>query len=311
MRALTLTGRDAPPAIVDLDPVEPSAGQVRIAVEAASINGLDAFLASGSAWDMVPHSFPVVLGRDVAGTIDAVGVGVDLSHGDQVAGVITEFPLGRTGALAEAVTLSADSVTRLPQGVTPAQGAAAGLAAVTARHMADVLRLGPGDTVLVTGATGGVGTFLVQLAAATGATVLATARPGHPAELVRVLGAAHAIDYADDVAAAVREAAPGGVTAVAHLAGDAAALAQLLAPGGRLVSALAASAEQVGRSDVTVEGIFATASAERSAALLAQVASGELSVAIARTYPLDGAVQALGDFGQHKLGKLVVEPAAG
>jgi NADPH:quinone reductase-like Zn-dependent oxidoreductase len=310
MRALTLTGRDAPPALVELDPVEPSAGQVRITVEAASINGLDAFLATGQAWDMVPHAFPVVLGRDVAGTVDAVGVGVDLAHGERVAGVITEFPLGRTGAIAESVTLAADGVTRLPRSVTAAQGAAAGLAAVTARELADVLRLGPGDTLLVTGATGGVGTFLVQLAAATGATVLATARPGRPAELVKGLGAAHAIDYSDDVAAAVREAAPGGVTAIAHLAGDPAALAQLLAPGGRLVSALAANAEQVGRSDVTVEGIFATASGQRSASLLAQVASGELSVSIARTYPLGDAARALGDFGQHKLGKLVVEPGA-
>src|SRR5206468_10929933 len=140
-----------------------------------------------------------------------------------------------------------------------------------------------GDVVLVSGATGGVGAYAVQLAAATGATVLATARPDAAVDFVRGLGATGAVDYTGDVAAAVRAVAPDGLTAVVHAAGDPAALAALLRPGGRMASVLGANQENAGRADVTVTTVMG-ADPGKLPALLDGVASGTLKVPVARTY---------------------------
>jgi hypothetical protein len=124
--------------------------------------------------------------------------------------------------------------------------------------------------------------------------------------LVRRLGAAEVVDYADDVAAAVHAAAPQGVTKVVHLAGDPAVLAGLLTEGGRLASLLGATAEQAGRDDVVVTAVMATYTSDKLADLLGQVAAGHLSVPVSSTHTLTDATDALADFGGGKLGKVVV-----
>ena len=129
---------------------------------------------------------------------------------------------------------------------------------------------------------------------------------GDASDFVRGLGADAAIDYTGDLTAAVRAAAPEGVTAVVHAAGDVTALAALLSPDGHLVSALGATAEQADREDITVTGVMPVAEPEKFAALLASVAAGTLRVPVARTYPLDQATRAPADFSRHKLGKLVI-----
>jgi NADPH:quinone reductase-like Zn-dependent oxidoreductase len=253
----------------------------------------------------MPHEFPVVLGRDFAGTVDAVGDGVtDVAVGDTVTGVVTALEL-YVGVLTEQVLFDADRVVPVPAGVTPAQAAAVGLAGLSARALVDALSLTGDDVVLVSGATGGVGALAAQLAAATGATVLGTARAGAE-DFVRGLGAAHAIDHTGDLAAAVRAVAPDGVTAVVQAAGDAAQLGALLRPGGRLASVVGATAEQVGRDDVTVIPVLATDTPEKIRTLLDAIAAGQLQVPIGQTFPLDDAAAAVAAFGQHKLGKIVV-----
>jgi NADPH:quinone reductase-like Zn-dependent oxidoreductase len=275
-------------------------------VDAASVNGIDAMVAAGYVWDVMPHEFPVVLGRDFAGTVDAVGDGGSgIRVGDRVAGVITAMSLG-AGAMAEAVTVDAASLVVVPASVSPVQAAAIGLAGVAATDLVAALEITAADVVLVAGATGGVGAFAVQLAAATGATVLATARPGEPSDFVRALGASVAVDHTADLAAAVSAAAPDGITAVVHAAGDPAALAALLRPKGRLASALGATYEQVGRQDVSVTAVLATATPEKVRSLLDAVEAGSLRVPVAHLYPFDQAARALADFSGHKLGKLVV-----
>jgi len=103
-----------------------------------------------------------------------------------------------------------------------------------------------GQTVLISGATGGVGAYAVQLAAARGARIIATARPGEAADFVLRLGAAHAVDYTGDLAAQVRSISPGGVDAVIHLAGDGLRFADLVVPGGRFASTPGLGPEQLG-----------------------------------------------------------------
>lgn len=307
-RALAIASRQDTPAVQEVPSTAPGAGEVSVRVQAASINGFDGAVAAGYVWEMIPHEFPVVLGRDFAGEVDAVGEGVtDRTVGDRVAGVFAGMSLDH-GALAESVTLPAGSLFAVPDAVTAERAAALGLAGLTAVALVDALDLGGSDTVLVSGATGGVGSIAVQFAAATGATVLATARP-ETSDFVTGLGATTAIDYTGDLEADVAKAAPGGLTAVIHAAGDAATLAGLLAPGGRLSSALGATNEAVGRDDVTVTGVMAAPASEHLPHLLAQVADGTLVVPVAATYPFDQAPQALAAFGGPKLGKLVVTVA--
>lgn len=212
MKTYSITARDTQPAIQDLPQPQPAAGEVLVEVEAASVNGFDLSVAAGYVWDMIPHEFPVVLGRDLVGTVTAVGDGVtDVSVADRVAGVIPGMALGaRTGALAESVAVPAGALTRVPVGVDTQQAAVIGLAGIAAHDALHALNVRPGETVLVSGATGGVGSIAVQLAAETGATVIATARPGEEERYVRGLGAAHTVDWTGDLTAAVSSVAPDG-----------------------------------------------------------------------------------------------------
>ena len=311
-RALVIAGRDEKPAIQEIpdggEAGNPAAGQVRVAVEAASVNGIDAATAAGYLWDMLPHTFPVALGRDFAGRVEAIGDGVTgFQVGDRVAGVIAGMTLGG-GAIADQVTVDAATAAVVPEAVSSAQAAGLGLVGLTATALIDALELGAEDVVLVSGATGGVGAIAVQLAASTGAKVIGTSRPDS-ADFVRGLGAHEVVDYTADLPTAVKAVAPEGLTAVVHAAGDAAALAALLQPNGRLASALSATTEQAGRKDIAVLPVLADATSEKLTQLLEATASGRLQVPVARTYDLDQAGQALADFGSHKLGKLVVTVA--
>jgi len=307
MRAVAIKQRDEAPTVLELPDPTPGDGEIRVAVEAASINGFDAAVADGYVWDALPHEFPVVLGRDYAGTVESLGSGVDgFTVGERVAGVIPGVGLGPVGTLAALLTQSANLVSRVPSAISSVEAAAVGLAGVTAVDLLDDLDVQADDVVLVSGATGGVGAFAVQLAVARGARVIATARPGESGDFVQRLGAAEVIDFTDDLEAAVRAVAPDGVTKIVHTAGDAGALSGLLKSGGHLSSALGAEPAQAKRDDVTISSIFAEATSEKLTSLLESVASGQLTVPVSATYTLEQTAAALGDFGSGKLGKIVV-----
>lgn len=306
MRAAVVTEAGAGPAVVDLDAPEPGEGEVRVRVRAASVNGFDLSVASGRLVGMMEHRFPVVLGKDFAGTVDAVGPGVEgFAAGDRVFGVVTKPYLG-DGSFGEYVTVPvAVGITHLPDGIDFVEGAALGLAGVAAVMAVDAALLQPGQTVLVTGATGGVGNQAVQLASRAGATVIATASTEQEQALVRELGAAEAVDYRVDVAAAVRAARPEGVDVVLNFAGDPAGLLPLVRSGGRLVSTLLMSAEQLPSEDVTVVAVYANP----NAATLDRCARHRLEggrTVVQATYPLEQATDALAAFTGGTLGKIVL-----
>lgn len=308
MRALAIERRDAAPAVLD-DVPDPSAAdrRVLIRIEAASVNGFDLAIAAGRVWDSMPAEFPVVLGRDYAGTVAAVGDGVGgFAVGQPVAGIVTGPSLG-PGSMGELYAAPQAKVTPRPEGVTAVDATAVGLAGVTAATALDAIGVSAGDTLLVSGATGGVGSFAVQLAAAAGARVIATAAPGEASDFVASLGADEVVDFMGDLAAAVRAVAPEGMTAVLHAAGDATVLASLLASGGRMASLIGATNEQVGRDDVTVTPIQAAYTPERLGRLLDGVASGQLRVAVGATFPLAAGPDALEWFKDPShLGKAVI-----
>ena len=308
MKAFALTARDTQPVLSDLPPHDAAPGEVLIDIEAASVNGFALSVAAGYLFDMVPHEFPVVLGRDFVGTISAVGDGVDtLRVGDRVAGVIPGMDLGpRSGAFADHVAVTANAVTRLPDSVAVEDAAGIGLAGIAAHDAVQALDIQQGDVVFVSGATGGVGSIALQLARAAGASAIATARPGQEENYVRDLGATSTVDYTGDVVAAVRDHAPAGVDKALHAAGDAVAIGQILRPGGTVATTLGATAEQLGRDDVTLAPVMAAATADKLAALLDHVAKGELRVNVEATVPLERADEAFARFANGTLGKVLV-----
>jgi NADPH:quinone reductase-like Zn-dependent oxidoreductase len=305
VKAFAITARDAAAEVIDVPSREPAADEVRVAVAAASVNGFDLAVIGGRVWDTMRAEFPVVIGRDFAGVVESMGGDVsELRVGDCVAGTI-HAALG-PGAMGEYVVQRASTLARVPDGVSLEQAAAVGLAGGAALDVFDALDVTAGDVVLVSGATGGVGLYLVQLLRSHDAVVIATATPGEQEDVVRRLGAGHVVDHTGDLAAQVRAVAPDGVDKVAHLAGDATAVAGLAKPSGRLASLLGASNESVGRDDLTVTAIQARVPAEKLDRLLALVADGELEVVVVATYPLQQAPDAIDAFRAGPLGKIVV-----
>lgn len=309
MRALTLNEVPSAPAVAEVDTPAPGAGELLVKVAASSVNGFDLSVTSGRLEGMMEHRFPLVLGMDFAGTIEAVGEGAEgFTAGDAVFGVAMKPFLGG-GALAQYVAVSAGyGVARIPAGLDVQNAGALGLAGTAALNSVEAVAPGKGETVLVSGATGGVGALAVQLAAARGACVIATARPGTEADFVTGLTDADVavVDYTADLDAQVRTLAPEGVDAVLHLAGDAGQLVGLLREGGRIASTLGLTQEAVSAEGVTVHPIMADPNPTTLATLADRAAAGELRIPVTATFPLEQAPEAFDAFRNGTLGKIAV-----
>jgi NADPH:quinone reductase-like Zn-dependent oxidoreductase len=301
MRAIAVNDYGTPPVLVDVPKPAPGPGEVLVRVIASSINGFDGAVAAGMLKGMMEHRFPVVLGKDFAGVVEALGEGASaFALGDEVFGVVMKPYLGDGGFGEYVVVGEQYGIARVPVGLDLQAAGALGLAGAAGRDAIGAVAPASGELVLISGATGGVGAIALQYAVAAGAEVIATARPGAEEEFVRGLGATHVVDYVGDVVAQVRAIAPDGIPAVVHLAGDAEQLAGLLATGGRLVSTLGYGPDQHAAA-TAVMASPATTTLER---LAADAASGRLRAPITRTYPLAEVPQALADFGGVHHGKL-------
>ena len=307
MRAIAIDDFATTPALHDLPVPDPGPGEVLVRVRASSINGFDRSVVSGRVKDMMEYRFPLILGMDFAGIVEAVGPDASrFAVGDRVFGVALKPVLG-AGAFAEYVVVSEGlGIARVPDGLDLPVAAALGLAGTAALMAVEAVAPEAGETVLVSGAKGGVGVIATQLAAARGAEVIATARPGADADFVRGLGADHAVDYSTDLAAAVRAIRPEGVHAILHFAGDGLQLAGLLVPGGRIASTMGLRPEQLAGRGVSVTSIMAMPAPERLERLATEAAAGRLVIPIQRTYRLEQVPQALDDFAAGTRGKLVI-----
>ena len=209
------------------------------------------------------------------------------------------------GAWAERIVVGEDVLAKKPAGVDTAQAGAAPLASLTALATVDALELSAGQTVLVVGATGGVGSIVVQLAKAAGATVIAPAFPEDEAFL-RGLGVDEVLSRDGDLVAAVRERHPDGVDALVDLVTpyQPTPYDAVLVEGGRVASPTNAAGEGPGRTNVMHAAILNRESLERVAGLLAD---GTITVPIQQTYAVDQAPEALGVLGAgHTQGKLAL-----
>ncbi len=302
MKAFVVPDEVSSATFQDIPVPEPGSGEVRVAVKASSVNGFDVFVASGMAKGMMEHRYPVVVGKDFAGLVDAVGEGVErFSVGDEVAGIAPpEEHVGR-GSYAEFIVVPAKGYLEpKPATLSFEQAASVGLAALSAIVAADAAEASKGKIVLVTGATGGVGSYAVQIAASRGATVIATGLPDDE-EWIRSLGASEVVNYHGDLAQAVRSAHPDGIDALIDAVnfGDAhGSVAQLVRDGGHVVSTTG-SADVDGLSARGVGGtnVFSQAYPEQFGQVLGQAANGELQVPIRQTFSFEELPEALGLVG--------------
>ncbi|MEU8080113.1 NADP-dependent oxidoreductase [Catellatospora citrea] len=306
MRAVISAELGAAAKLAEVPTPSAGPGEVRVKVAASSLNGFDAAVISGYLAALIEHRFPVVLGRDFAGAVDQLGEGVDgFAVGDAVFGVVLTFPL-QAGGFGEYVVVPSTSLARMPSGLDLTTAGALGLAGAAAATVVAAIAPQPGETVLIAGATGGVGSIAVQLAAARGAVVLATADPGEGTQLVRHLGAHYVIDRTGDIIGQVAAIAPGGVKAAVHLAGDPFALAELIAPGGRFTTLLGIGQDQMGVHDVVALPVNADLAPAGLEDLAAQVVAGRVEVPVRRIYHLEEVPQAFADFAAGSVGKLAV-----
>jgi len=229
MKAIALESPDRPASLINIPKPEVGEADVLVAVRAASVNGFDVYQANGYLFGMMEHALPTVVGRDFAGVVEAVGPSVrEFAPGDEVFGFVPTVPPLKSGAFAEYVSGGPELVlARKPAQLDFHDAAALPLAGSAALDLLGAIDGRQGDIVLIVGATGGVGSLAVQLAAQSGLTVIATARPDEDA-FVRELGATDTIDYSSgSVADAVRSRHPGGIAALIDLVDQKEALTEL------------------------------------------------------------------------------------
>jgi NADPH:quinone reductase len=257
MRTITVSEYGASPVVTELPRPQPGPGQVLIAVRAAGMNPMDIMIANGGFKDRMPAIFPMVLGADLAGTIEEIGPGAArFKPGDEVFGHLVVPPLGSAGTYAEYVVVSEDApLARVPAGLDPVTAAALPTAGGTALVIAESLAPLDGKVVLIVGAAGGVGSFLTQLVAQAGAYVEAGAAMAEAGRM-KGYGAAETLDRAaTPLVDAVARAHPDGIDVLIDLASDGqqfAALAGQVRPGGTAVTTrYVADLESLAREGVT------------------------------------------------------------
>jgi NADPH:quinone reductase-like Zn-dependent oxidoreductase len=288
--------------VVDVPAPVPGLGQLLIRVKDAGINPGEAKIREGLLHERWPATFPSGQGSDLAGVVEQVGEGVDgWAAGDEVIG----FTDNRASQ-AELVVVEAQNVTARPAGVPWPVAGALFVAGTTAYAAVRAVSAGSGDTVVVAGAAGGVGSITVQLAILAGATVIGLASERNH-DWLKGFGVIP-VSYGDGVEERIAEAAGRGVDAFIDLAGGYVQIAlDLGVKPERVDTVVDFGAGQ--KYGVKTEGTAAAATAEVLAELAKLIDEGRLDVPIARVYPLEQVREAFRELEQgHTRGKIVLEP---
>ena len=309
------------PDVLQVDEVAeptPAPDEVVLSVAAAAVNPVDTYFRTGA---YRAAGLPMTTGCDAAGEVVAVGENVTAyAEGDRV--LATGLSRNHQGACADQVAVPVDRAADLSAGVDLREAGAVGVAGVTAyRALVDDADLDPAEDVLIHGGSGGVGHLAVQIGAATGANVVATAAPAYHEE-VAALGADTVLDYdREDLVDAVREATDSGPDVVLdhrlddYLSFDAEVAAQDARIVGIGENEAQAGFENVGLTrskDLTLRftSMFNTPSLARVLDRVGKMlANGDMTVEVAHSYDFEGVTEAhRAVMADSFLGKLVVEP---
>jgi NADPH:quinone reductase-like Zn-dependent oxidoreductase len=290
--------------VVEVPRPVPAEGEVLVRVRASGINPGEAAIRSGALHARWPATFPSGEGSDLAGTVEEVGPGVtSVSVGAEVLGFTD-----RRASHAEYVVVDAQNLVPRPSGLSWEQAGGLFVAGTTAWAAVRAVSPGPADTVVVSGAAGGVGSLAVQLARRTGATVIGIAGPPNHDWLADhgVIPVAHG----DGVAERIRQAA-GGRTIDAFVdtfGADYVELALDLGVAPERIDTVA-NFPAIEKYGVKGDGNAVGGNAEVLAELAALIADGQLDLPVARTYPLAGVRDAFADLERrHTRGKIVLVP---
>jgi NADPH:quinone reductase-like Zn-dependent oxidoreductase len=302
MRVVVFEEFGGPEVLKVQDVEEPHAGpgQVRVKVQAAGVNPFDTKVRAGLTKGFVDPVLPAIPGFEVAGVVDEAGDGAEFAVGDEVVG------WSEGGSYAEYAI--GGNLARKPAGLGWEQAVGVPVAGETAQRVLDLLGVKSGETILIHGAAGAVGSVAVQLAKAAGLTVVGTASVANH-DYLRSIGAVP-IEYGEGLLERVRAAAPQGVDAVFDTAGKGGLEESIELRGGtdRIVTiadyAAAALGIQVSGGGGSPEAIRAGLEAQLQAA-----ADGKLTIRVAETFALADAAKAqeLSESG-HARGKIVVRP---
>jgi NADPH2:quinone reductase len=304
--------RFGPPSALtmhELPVPKPGPHEVLIRLDTAGVGSWDASIRDGSWKKPGRTHFPLVPGTDGAGTVVARGTRVRrFRPGDQVYGY--EFGNRQGGFYAEYAVADADHLGRVPENLDPEEAGAVATTGLTAMQGIEALRLRAGETVLIFGATGAVGTMAVQFAAQRKARVIATASGAKATGLVRSLGADIVIDARDeDITEQLRKAAPTGIDAVLAFAGgeELERCLDFVRPGGRLAHPNGIEPVPRPRDGLRVKCYDAVAEPRAFAKLNRILANERVRVPIAAVYPLGKAAQAHRRLdGDHVLGRMAL-----
>lgn len=258
-------------------------GEVLVRVMAAGVQLTDAAIRSGWVLPGATIAFPQVLGNEFAGIVEAVGLGVEgLSTGDEVAGFRT------LGCYAELVAVPTSQIATKPKNVDWVDAGVLSASGQTAHTAVEALGISAGETVLIHGAAGGVGTVFVQLALARGAHVIGTASAANH-DYVRGLGATP-VEYGDRQLDRIREAAPNGVDVAFDAAGhdNLRTAVQLVSDRERVATIV----DMALASELGCRVLRSDRSAHRLGNLLDRVSEGSLVIHVRRTYTLDKVAEA-------------------
>jgi NADPH2:quinone reductase len=289
--------------IADVEIPVPPAGEVVVEVRAAAINPGEAAIRAGALAERFPSTFPTGEGSDLAGVVYSVGDGVtEFAVGDEVLGWSW-----RRSTHAEYAVVPVDQLVRKPPQLSWEVAGSLYVVGATAYAAVRAVGAGPGDTVAVSAAAGGVGTVVVQLLGLKGATVLGIASESNHKWLVA--HGAIPVAYGDGLADRLRAAAPDGIDAFIDCFGPAyVELAVDLGIRRDRIDTIAAfeKAQELG---VKSEGSVSGSSTEVLSELAELVASGQIEIPIAATYPLEQVRDAFAEIEQrHTRGKIVLIP---
>jgi NADPH:quinone reductase-like Zn-dependent oxidoreductase len=308
MKAVRFQGYGGPEVleVVDVPEPSPGRGEVFVRVVAAGTNPGESAIRSGAMKEVFPADFPEGQGSDLAGVVSSVGDGVeDVAVGDAVIGMSDS-----RNAHAEYVLLSADQMTPKPEGLDWAVAGSLYVVGATAEVMMRAVRPEEGETVVVSGAAGGVGTLVTQLAVRVGARVIAVAsEPNH--EALRGWGA-EPVSYGDGLEERIRSLAPDGVQALldAYGGGYVELALGMGVPADRIETIIDYDAVQ--RHGVRGDGMSTLEDPRPVVAKLADLlASGGLELPIKARFPLEQVSDAYREVeNRHGLGKIVLEVSA-
>ena len=314
MRAVAVRQFRAQPEVMDLPEPVPGSGELLVRVEFAGMNPFDWKIADGLFEGQRPHQFPLVLGVDACGTVESVGPQVRRFHpGQRIVGQFLHDPVGRGTYAERAVVPENIGVIEVPVRLPSDEAAALPTSGMTALAAVDSLSLSAGSTVVIAGASGGIGSFATQLLAAGGVRVVALARAPSASRL-RSLGAEEVVDSADpDVRSLVRRNHPEGCDGLLDAMSDRVGFARfagLVRPGGVAVSTtFAADVGTLAASGVRAVNIDLHPAATLLERLVTEVVQHSLKVSLERRASLAEAPAALEELKMGRgRGKTVVSP---